>query len=68
MRVSLVQIGNSRGVRIPKPILEQCGFADEAELEVKRGSIVISPINTPRDDWREAIEENEEALTGGWEW
>ncbi|MBR7159271.1 MAG: AbrB/MazE/SpoVT family DNA-binding domain-containing protein [Alphaproteobacteria bacterium] len=68
MRVNLVQIGNSRGIRIPKAILEQCGFGHEAEMEVKRGTIVISPVSAPRDGWREAIEENEEALQEGWEW
>jgi len=28
MKTQLVQIGNSRGIRIPKPLIEQCGFGD----------------------------------------
>jgi antitoxin component of MazEF toxin-antitoxin module len=32
VRASLVRIGNSRGLRIPKPVLEQCGFGIEVEL------------------------------------
>ncbi len=68
MKVHLVQIGNSRGVRIPKPILEQCGFENDADLEVKRGSIILSPISSPRQGWREAIEENQKALEETWKW
>lgn len=69
MIVNLVQIGNSRGVRIPKVILEQCGFVNEAELEVKRGSIVISPIESVRSGWKEAVNSiNAELLEAPWEW
>ncbi len=32
MKASIIQIGNSQGLRIPKPDLEQCGFNGEVEL------------------------------------
>lgn len=54
MKAKLVRIGNSRGVRIPRPLIEEAGLTDEVELEVKRGSIVISPAISPRMGWEEA--------------
>jgi antitoxin MazE len=55
MRVELVRIGNSRGIRIPKPLIEQCGFGDAVELLVERGRIVIAPERAPRQGWKEAF-------------
>lgn len=50
----LVAIGNSRGIRIPKAMIEQVGLADEVELEVVDGSIVIRRKRRPREGWAEA--------------
>jgi antitoxin MazE len=47
MRTRLVKIGNSRGVRIPKPLLEQAGLEDEVELTVVDGEIRISAAPEP---------------------
>ena len=55
MKASLVQIGNSRGVRIPKAFLEQAGLRDEIEIEVRGSQIVIRPVNHPRAGWDEAF-------------
>ena len=41
MITTLVSIGNSRGVRIPKPLLAESGLGDEVELQVKKGEIRI---------------------------
>ena len=54
MKAKLVRIGNSRGIRLPKPLIEQAGLSDEVELEVRNGSIVISPVNGARAGWEEA--------------
>jgi antitoxin MazE len=51
MKVELVRIGNSRGIRIPKPIIEQCGFGDMVELRVEEGHLVIAPDRFPRQGW-----------------
>jgi antitoxin MazE len=56
MKTRLVRIGNSRGVRIPKPLIEEAGLSDEVELRVRKGSIVILPITRPRAGWAEAAE------------
>ena len=55
MKASIVRIGNSQGIRIPKPILEQIGLKDEVELEIVNGSIVLSKIQNPRDGWEESF-------------
>jgi len=54
MKSRLIQIGNSRGIRIPKPIIEQAGLTDEVELRVQDGAIVISRVDDPRSGWSEA--------------
>jgi antitoxin MazE len=51
MKVSVVQIGNSRGVRIPKAVLEQVGLRDEAEMEVRGSELIIRSANHPRAGW-----------------
>ena len=55
MKVNLVRIGNSRGLRIPKTIIEECGLGNAVELHVKRGQIVITPERKPREGWAKAF-------------
>jgi antitoxin MazE len=47
----IVRIGNSQGVRIPKPLLEQAGISDQVELEVADGRISIRPARRARAGW-----------------
>jgi antitoxin MazE len=54
MKTKLVRIGNSRGVRIPKPLLEQAGLHDDVELEVVRSGIMIRGVDAPRTGWAAA--------------
>jgi antitoxin MazE len=52
MKTMIIAIGNSRGVRIPKAVLEQCHIEKEAIMDVEKGSIVIKPAKQePRKDW-----------------
>ncbi|HAM32285.1 MAG TPA: AbrB/MazE/SpoVT family DNA-binding domain-containing protein, partial [Deltaproteobacteria bacterium] len=51
MRATIVRIGNSQGIRIPKVVLEQTRLHGEVDLEVKDDKIIISPIKKPRQDW-----------------
>ena len=56
MKIDIIKIGNSRGVRLPKAVLEQCGIENEAVLDVRDGEIVLRPIKRrPREGWREAF-------------
>src|SRR5207253_1099481 len=50
----IVAIGNSQGVRIPKPLLEQAGLAGEVELHAEDGRIVIAAARQPRAGWAAA--------------
>jgi antitoxin MazE len=55
MRIELVRIGNSRGIRIPKPVIEQCGFGNTVELLVEQDRLIIAPDRAPRRGWKEAF-------------
>jgi antitoxin MazE len=55
MRTELVRIGNSRGIRIPKPIIEQCGFGEWVDLRVENHRLIVSPQRAPRQGWEEAF-------------
>lgn len=55
MKASIIKIGNSQGLRIPKPILEQCGFTHEVELEVHEKELIIRPVSHPRQNWDKAF-------------
>ena len=54
MKTKIVRIGNSRGVRIPKPLLEQAGLENEVLLRVVEEGIVIEAADKPRAGWGEA--------------
>jgi antitoxin MazE len=54
MRAKLVQIGNSRGVRLPKPLLQEAGLTDEVEIRARKGAIVIERVGRPRVGWAAA--------------
>ena len=43
MKAAIIKIGNSQGLRIPKPIIKQCGFNQEVELEVHDKKLIIKP-------------------------
>ena len=57
MRAKIVKIGNSQGVRIPKPLIEEAGLSGEVELRVQDGAIVIEPYRVTREGWTEAFGE-----------
>lgn len=55
MRARIVKIGNSQGIRIPKPLLEQTGIMEDVELKVEKNQIIIRPVSSPRDGWDDAF-------------
>lgn len=55
MRAQIIRIGNSQGVRIPKPFLEQSGIGREVEIELQGDQIVIRSAQRPRQGWEEAF-------------
>lgn len=56
MTTELISIGNSKGIRLNKKLLEQIGFVATATLEVIGGKLIITPIKKkPREGWAENI-------------
>ena len=60
MKTRLVQIGNSRGIRLPKTVIEEAQLADEIELKVEAGGIFIRSARPPRMGWTEAAKKMRE--------
>ncbi len=54
MKARIVRIGNSRGVRLPKPLIEQAGLGEEVELRVQEGAILIQASAGIRAGWADA--------------
>jgi antitoxin MazE len=55
MITQLIKVGNSRGVRIPKPLIQETGLTDDVTIRVEGGSIIISPVKAVRSGWQEAF-------------
>jgi antitoxin MazE len=56
MKARIVKVGNSRGVRIPKVLIEQLGFGEEVEMIVQPDQLVIRSPRRPRAGWRKKFE------------
>ncbi len=51
MEASIIKIGNSKGLRLSKTILEKYNIQDKVEIILEKGQIIIRPLATPRKDW-----------------
>ena len=51
MEIPVIDIGNSRGIRLPKKILEQYNINDTIELILEKGRIILKPKSSPRKGW-----------------
>jgi len=56
MKTKVIKIGNSKGIRIPRHILEQSGLKSEVEIEVKDKTIVLKPTSKIRENWESAFQ------------
>jgi antitoxin MazE len=57
VKIRIVKIGNSRGIRIPKILLDQAKLGDEIEMEVNGNKLIIRSLQNPRQDWDERFVE-----------
>lgn len=56
--VALTKIGNSQGIRIPKPLIKQAQLENsELELVVVDKGLLIRPIKSTRSEWSQNIEQ-----------
>jgi antitoxin MazE len=55
MQVSVIRIGNSRGIRFPKSVIDQYGIGGSVELVLEKDRIIIEPLSKPRNGWESAF-------------
>ena len=55
MRLAVVSIGNSKGIRIPKTVLDKYQISNSVEVEMREDSLVLRPVRKPREGWEEAF-------------
>jgi antitoxin MazE len=78
MKTEIIRIGNSRGVRLPKLLLDKAGLTGEVEIEASPGQLVIRSAKRPRQGWEEqfaamasagddALLEGDELMPTEWE-
>ena len=60
MRLSIVSIGNSKGIRIPKAVLDKYQIKELVEVELRDDALVLKPVRNPREGWEEAFRQMHE--------
>lgn len=56
MEAAIIKIGNSKGLRLNKQILEQYHITDKVELILEEDQIILKPLGKPRQGWADAFE------------
>lgn len=60
MEVQLINIGNSKGIRLPKAILDEYNINDKIELILEKGRIILKPKSNPRKGWEKSFKQMHE--------
>lgn len=60
MDVSVIAIGNSKGIRLSKTLIEKYNITDKIELILEKGYIILKPISEPRSGWEKAFKKMNE--------
>jgi antitoxin MazE len=55
VHAKIVRIGNSRGIRIPRVLIEQAGLNEEVEIQVKGNQLIIQSSLRPRQGWEKSF-------------
>jgi antitoxin MazE len=55
MQLPVIKIGNSKGIRLSKSLLERYNIRDRIELILEKGRIILKPVPEPRQGWDEAF-------------
>jgi len=53
-KAHIIRIGNSRGIRVPKALLDLAQLSEEVELRAEPGRLVVRSSRRPREGWAEA--------------
>ena len=68
MKLSLIKIGNSQGVRLPVSIIKQCHFSADIDAVVKNGSLILTASEDGREMWQDWLMQNGDNLKSEEEW
>lgn len=60
MEVAVIKIGNSKGIRLSKALLDRYNIKDTVDVIPEKGQIVIKPVSLPRKGWDKAFMEMSE--------
>ena len=60
MELSIIQIGNSKGFRLSKTLIEKYNIKDKVELILEKGQMILKPIPSPRKDWEKEFKKMNE--------
>ena len=60
MEISIIRIGNSKGLRLPKDILKRYNIKETVELVFEKGYIILKPKAEPRKGWDKAFKKMHE--------
>ena len=61
MQIAVVSVGNSKGIRLPKKVLEKYNITDSLEIILEEDRIVLVPQKTPRSGWEKFAKELHES-------
>jgi len=56
MEISVIKIGNSKGIRLSKTLLDRYNIKDSVDLIMDKGQIILKPVSKPRNEWEKAFE------------
>jgi antitoxin MazE len=56
MLVSVINIGNSKGIRLKKTLLEKYEIKEKVELILEKGRIILKPVSKPRQNWDKSFQ------------
>lgn len=57
MEIQVVKIGNSKGIRLSKTLLERYNIRDKLEIIFEKGYLILKPVSRPRSGWEKAFKE-----------
>jgi len=57
MEIKIIQIGNSKGIRLSKTMMEKYKFEDSLELEMTPEGLLLKPLKSSRKDWDQAFKQ-----------
>ncbi|MBC7413277.1 MAG: AbrB/MazE/SpoVT family DNA-binding domain-containing protein [Bacteroidia bacterium] len=61
MELSIISIGNSKGIRLTKTLMEKYNIKDTVELILEKGYMILKPKVEPRKGWEKSFKKMHEA-------